>query len=112
MGADDFAGDGEAEPVTFAAVVGFGGAGAAVEAFEEVGEVFLGDAGAGVADGDLEGAGLEVAGGDADGAAGRGVAKGVVEEVVHDLFEAFEVAADFGGAGGGEFEANGLFFGT
>src|SRR5688572_24783898 len=89
--------DGESE--SEAAVPADGGGVGLSEAFEEVGEEFGGDAGAGVADehfGVLVGA----AEGDADGAGGGGELDAVGEQVPDDLLEAGGIAGDADDAAG------------
>ena len=89
MGLDQGAGDGQADPG--AAVVSVTGGVAAVEAFEDLRQVFGTDALAGV--GDYEGQAPAAVGGGAqgDGTAGRGVAQGVGEQVAQYLAYALPV---------------------
>ena len=87
MRIDDGFADGEAEAV----VVGAAGAGGfgAVEAVEEMREVFFGDAGAVVGDGE-QGVAVLTLRGDCDAIAG--VLDGVGEQVSDDLTEALAIA--------------------
>lgn len=98
---DEVFDDGEAEAGAAEGAVASGVD--AVETLEDAGEVFGGDADAGVAhddDGGVAGA-AEV---EFDAAAGGGVGDGVVDEVVDDEAESFAVAGhdEIGGFGGGD----------
>ena len=87
VGEDDGFGDGEAEAAVAGGTAGFVGA---VEAVEDVRQVGLGDARAGVCDGECGGAVVAV-GADADLAAVVVVVDGVGEEVGDDLSKAVRV---------------------
>ena len=95
----DFLDDGESE--SGADFFHFAGVLSAEELGEELWHGVLGNADAGVADGEAEGIGLVAVAGDLDPSAGGRVFDGVGDEVLQELFDHVLVAGDLGEVVGG-----------